>query len=92
LAEQSRQAASSKCRPSLIKRRPRESGFLRRLADGELFGLDPAQHLVLDLRQVVGIEKAAVLKEGSGDGFGVGMQRTLLAEKVAFGLLGSTHS
>ena len=75
----------------LIKRGPRESGFVRRQADRGLFGLDPPQHLVLDLDQIVGIEEAVVLEQRRSDRFGVRVQDTLLAEQAAFGILGRVH-
>ena len=46
----------------LIKRWPRKPAGVRRLADGVFVDLNLAQHLVLDLHQVVGIEEVAAVK------------------------------
>jgi hypothetical protein len=65
--------------------------LVRCLADGDLFGLDPSQHLVFDLDQIAGIEEAAVLEQCGSDRFGMGVQDTLSAEEAALGVLGRVH-
>ncbi len=42
-----------------------------------------AQHLVLDLQQVVGIEEIAVLKQGVSDGLGLRIERAMPAKSLA---------
>jgi hypothetical protein len=42
-----------------------------------------AQHLVLDLHQVVGIEEVAVVKQRIGDGFRLRVEGAMAAERLA---------
>jgi hypothetical protein len=42
--------------------------------------LDASQHLVLDLHQIVRIEKRAVPKKGIGHGFGMWVGRAFCAQ------------
>ena len=44
---------------------------MRSFADGLLIHVNLAEHLVLDLQQVVGIEEIAVLKQGVRDRLGL---------------------
>src|ERR1035441_5439296 len=50
----------------LIKRRPGHAKGRGRAAHGVLVDFDSAQHLVLDLDEILGIEEVAVLEQGVG--------------------------
>jgi|SRR6516165_8008380 len=62
----------------LIERGPRKAESRRRIGDRFAFGLHPAKHLVLDLDEVSGIEKAVLDKERVGDRAGSWIQTPLL--------------
>ena len=66
--KQAEYAVPLKRRLSLIERWTREAEGLRGLADRTPVDVNLAQHLVLDLQQVVGIEEVAVVKQRMGDG------------------------
>ena len=71
---------------SLVERWPRESENPRSLADRRFFHLDQPKHLVLHLQQIVGVEEL-VRSEGLVDDIlRSWVERTLLAQKVSFGL------
>ena len=70
----------------LIERRTGKSAGVRRLADRALVDVNLAQHLVLDLHQVVGIEEAAVLEQGIGDGFRMRVESAVTPKRLAFAL------
>jgi|SRR5947209_7450247 len=72
-----------KRRLRLVERGAREAEDQRGFADGVLVDVNLAQHLVLDLQQVVGIEEVAVLKEGMSDRLGLRVERTVPAESLA---------
>ncbi len=57
LRKQAREASLLERSLRLIKRWPRESEGFRRLIDRRFVDLDQAEHFVLDLQQIVGIEK-----------------------------------
>jgi hypothetical protein len=48
---------------------------------------DVAQHLVLDLHQIVGIEGVAVVKQKMGDGFRMRVERATAAKRLALLLM-----
>ena len=73
MREQTEHSVLLKHRLRLVKRGAREAKGPRGLADGVLVDVNLAQHLVLDLQQVVGIEEIVVLKRGVGDGLGCGL-------------------
>src|ERR1039458_242008 len=91
LWNQASQTAALQGGLGLIKGRPGETRFLGGLADGGLLDLHTPQHLVFHLNQILWIEKATVLKQGSGNGLGVRMQNTLFAEEAAFGVFAGVH-
>src|SRR6516225_6985640 len=64
----------------LVERWARESERARRFADGFSIHVNLAQHLVLDLQQVVGIEEIAVLEQGMTDGLGLWVESAVPAE------------
>ena len=55
-------------------------------------GLHAAEHLVLDLDQVEGIEERAVVKERIADILGTGVERSLLPEGPALGIRAFGHA
>ena len=55
------------------------------LADGVFVDLNLAQHLVLDLQQVFGIEEVAVLEQRISDGFRMRVESAVTAKRLAFG-------
>ena len=81
--EQAEQTALLKCRLRLVKGRARESESVRSFADGFPIHVNLAEHLALDLQQLVGIEEIAVLKQRVSDRFGLRIQRAMPAEGLA---------
>lgn len=81
--EQAEHTVLLKCRLRLIKGGARESEIVRSFADGLLIDVNLAEHLVLDLQQVVGIEEIAVLKQRMSDRFGLRIERAMPAEGLA---------
>src|SRR5215472_7420608 len=63
VGQQSGQAALRETHLRLVKRRPGEAKLARGLRNRPLLHADLAQHLVLDLQQIVGIEEVAGLEE-----------------------------
>jgi hypothetical protein len=74
--KQAEYAVPLKRGPSLIERRAEEAEGVGGLADRTLVDVNLAQHLVLDLHQVVGVEEAAVVKQRMGDGSRMGDPET----------------
>lgn len=70
----------------LVERRTGKSAGVRRLADRVLVDVNLAQHLVLDLHQVVGIEETAVVEQGIDDGFRMRVERAVTPKRLAFAL------
>lgn len=70
----------------LIKRRARKSEGVGGLADGSFVDVNLAQHLVLDLHEIVGIEEVAVLEQRIGDSFWMRVESAVTAERLVFGL------
>src|SRR5262249_58556461 len=79
VGQQSGQAALLEAHLRLVKRRPGEAKFARGFRNRPLFHADLAQHLVLDLQQVVGIEEVAGLKEWMSYLLRTGIEGPLLA-------------
>lgn len=74
-----------KGRLRLIKRWARKSEGIRGLADGSFVEVNLAQHLVLDLHEIFGIEEVAVLEQRTGDRFWMRVESAVTAERLAFG-------
>ena len=70
----------------LVEGGAREPEGACRFADGVAVHVNLAQHLVLDLQQVVGIEEIAVLKQGVTDRLGLWIERTVAAKGLALQL------
>ena len=68
----------------LIERGARKPAGVCGLADRALVDVNLAQHLVLDLDQVVGIEEAAVLKQRIGNGFRMRVESAMTPQRLAF--------
>jgi len=71
----------------LIKRSTRKAEGPSGVADGIVVDTDPTHHLVLDLEQVVGIEKIVVVKQGMGDRLGFRIEVAVPAEGLTLSLL-----
>ncbi len=83
LRQQAEYTVVLKGRLSLIKRRAGEAEGLRGLADGTIVDVNLTQHLVLDLHEVVGIEKVAVAKQSMTDGFRMRIECSMTAKRLA---------
>jgi len=81
--EQAEHPVLLKCRLRLVEGGARESESMRSFADGLLIHVNLAEHLVLDLQEVVGIEEIAVLKQRVSDRFGLRIERAMPAEGLA---------
>jgi len=81
--EQAEHTVLLKCRLRLVEGGARESESVRSFADGLLIHVNLAEHLVLDLQQVVGIEEIAVLKQRVSNRFGLRIERAMPAEGLA---------
>jgi len=68
--------------PRLIEGRSRDTIFVGDLRHRCLLYRDPAQHLVLDLHGVVGIEESAFLELGIKNAFWCLIQRTVFRENI----------
>ena len=78
--KQSRQAFALEHRLSDIEDRARQAKGLGRLHHSTALLLDAAQHLVLDLHQIVRIEERAVAKERIGNSLRMRMAGALCAQ------------
>ncbi len=89
--DQPRQPLIFEGRLSLVESGPREAEGRSRLRDR--LSVDPhsAEHLVLDLDQVAGIEELAGLKPFVGDGLGTGIEHSVLGQCLAFGVHALGH-
>jgi hypothetical protein len=83
--KQAKESALLKGCLRLIERRAGKPEGARGFADGAFVDVDMAQHLVLDLHQVVGIEEVAVLEQRIGDGFRMWVESAVTAKRLAFG-------
>lgn len=70
----------------LVEGWPGQSEGFGGLADGVLVDVNLAQHLVLDLGEIVGIEEVGGLKQRMGDGFRMGVEGAVAAKRLALGL------
>ncbi|OGA47547.1 MAG: hypothetical protein A3G25_17190 [Betaproteobacteria bacterium RIFCSPLOWO2_12_FULL_63_13] len=73
----------------LVERRPGEAKYLGRFAHRPLLDADHAQHFVLHLKQVVGIEELAAPKQRVGDRLGARIEGCLLPQTTLFLFLAS---
>ena len=78
--EQAKHPVLLKCRLRLVEGGAGESESVRGFADGLLIHVNLAEHLVLDLQKVVGVEEIAVLKQRVSDRFGLRIERAMSAE------------
>lgn len=69
----------------LIERWTGKPEGVRGLADGVFVDMNLAQHLVLDLHQVVGIEEVAVLEQRISDSLRMRVESAMAAKRLAFG-------
>ena len=84
LRDQAGEASLLEGRLCLVKRRAGETERGGGLAHRILFHFDAAQHLVLDLEQVPGIEEFVVLEQPGRDRLGMGVEGSLLSQGVGF--------
>ena len=70
----------------VIEGRPGTAEGVGRLRDRVAVDLDPTDHFVFHLDQIPRIEKLVRSKHGVADRVGTGMQRTLGAERLGFGI------
>jgi hypothetical protein len=85
--QQAGQARAAKGPLGLIKRRAGQTKGRRGAPDRLLIDLHLAQHLVLDLDEIVRIEELAVAEERMSDRPGAGIERAALAQHSALGSL-----
>jgi len=71
----------------LVERWPRKTEICRRIRHGLSFGPHAAQHLVLDLDQIPGIEEAVLGKQRIGDCAGPRIEGSLLLQDCELGIL-----
>src|SRR5579883_3410131 len=83
---QADEAGLLESRQRLIKGRPRKTETGRRLRQRLAVGLDAAQHLVLDLDQVAGIEEFVLEKQLVADLLGAWVEASLLLERLELGI------
>lgn len=69
----------------LIERRTGKPEGVGGLADGVFVDVNLAQHLVLDLDQIGGIEEVAAVEQGKGDSLRMRVESALAAKRLAFG-------
>src|SRR6185437_13913096 len=81
--EQAEHTILLKSRLRLVEGGARKSESARSFADGLLIHVNLAEHLVLDLQQVVRIEEIAVLKQRVSNRFGLRIERAMPAEGLA---------
>ena len=77
LRQQTREPFALPRCPCLVERRARQAEGSRCGGDGVTLGLDTAQHLVLDLEQVTGVEEVVLVEQRIGDCLGVVMKHAL---------------
>jgi len=70
----------------LIKRWTGKPEGIRGLADGVFVEMNLAQHFVLYLHQVVGIEEVAAVEQGKGDSLRMRVESAMAAKRLAFGV------
>src|SRR5438093_291911 len=91
-ASRSAQATShGEGRPSLVEGNPREAEGGGRPGHRVPIGVDAAEHLVLDLDQVAGVEERVAAEERIADVLRAGVERTGGAERGAL-LVGAVFS
>src|SRR5262249_34858587 len=91
VGEQAEDSILLKGRLCLVEGGTREAESTRSLADRISVYVDLPQHLVLDLKQVVGIEELAVLKQGVDDSFRSRIEGTMAAKRLSLFLFFGRH-
>jgi hypothetical protein len=70
----------------LVENGTREAERVHNLGDGGPLHTNAAEHLILDLHQVAGVEELAAQEHGVDHPFGVGVQGALLMQRFGFGV------